>query len=112
LLRNLRGDGNEPARNGYSESAARWASVSVPTLIVDVPLDGLGVLSGSALLTTQSLPTGLSNGEIDDHPVQNDKQQVHQQHREGTGRSDIVIHAYAGDIMVGAGDVMSYQPAG
>jgi hypothetical protein len=49
---------NEPARNGYSENAAGWASVSAPTLIVDMPLDGLGVLSGSALLTTQSLPTG------------------------------------------------------
>jgi len=34
--------------------AAWWASVSAPTLIVDVPLDGLWVLS-------------LSNGEIDDH---------------------------------------------
>ena len=44
-----------------------WASVSVPTLIVDVSPGRFGILSGSALLTTQSLPTGLSNGEIDDH---------------------------------------------
>jgi hypothetical protein len=35
--------------------------------IVDMPFDGLGVLSGSTLLTTQSPSTGLSNGEIDDH---------------------------------------------
>jgi len=48
-----------------------WASVSAPTLIVDVPHGGLWVLSGSALLTTQSLPTGLSNGEIDDHLSRN-----------------------------------------
>ena len=39
-----------------------------PPEIDDVPRDVLGVLSGSTLLTTQSLPTGLPNGEIDDHP--------------------------------------------
>ena len=36
-------------------------------VIVDVPLDGLGFLSGSTLLATKSLPTDWSNGEIDDH---------------------------------------------
>src|SRR4051812_48667018 len=35
--------------------------------VAGMPLDGLGVLSGSTLLTTQSPSTGLSNGETDDH---------------------------------------------
>ena len=37
------------------------------SLVAGMPLDGLGVLSGSALLTILSLPTGLSNGETGDH---------------------------------------------
>jgi hypothetical protein len=69
-------------------SAACWASVSPPTLIVDMPLDGLGVVNSS-------------KGEIDDlllldfrenakngilYFVQNDKPSLKTPHLKCSGR--------------------------
>src|SRR3954468_12583386 len=59
-LRDLRGEGNERSCDCRCENEAQWASVSAPTLIVDV--------------------------EIDDHPSTS----VHQQHREESMRAKAI----------------------
>jgi len=46
-------------------ATAGWASVSAPTLIVDMPHDGLGVPSSPALLTPQNLPTCRDAGLVE-----------------------------------------------